>query len=97
MASKPLGSWSDEEVLRWTEENIGNPDGRFPKMNLARYLDAKPILRHYRDGTQPALPSVGCSAPDGPLHDLDGTETTVHSAVREAQTPLVVLNFGSYT
>lgn len=93
------GVWSDDRVVQFVRENIGNPSGRFPNLSLEAYLAGRPQLQHIIDGTEPAI-CVGKAAPDGPLYSLNGelsSATTLHGSVHEAGTPLVVLNFGSYT
>ena len=74
---------------------------RAPSMSgqtLDTLLLSHPLVRHYIDGTPPRL-SIGCDAPDGPTYDLDGSQSTLHEAIRGDTGPrkLTLLNFGSYT
>ena len=74
---------------------------RAPSMSgqtLDTLLLSHPLVRHYIDGTAPRL-SIGCDAPDGPTYDLDGSQSTLHAAIRGDTGPrkLTLLNFGSYT
>ena len=74
---------------------------RAPSMSgqtLDTLLLSHPLVRHYIDGTPPRL-SIGCDAPDGPTYDLDGSQSTLHAAIRGDTGPrkLTLLNFGSYT
>ena len=74
---------------------------RAPSMSgqtLDTLLLSHPLVRHYIDGTPPRL-SIGGDAPDGPTYDLDGSQSTLHEAIRGDTGPrkLTLLNFGSYT
>lgn len=66
------------------------------KMSLDALLDIHPIARHYIEKTPQAI-TVGVAGPDGPVHSLEGGETTLHGEIRAAGRKLTLLNFGSYT
>lgn len=87
-----FGSSSNDEVVTFFQTKGSEMSG----MSLEALLDCHPIARHYIEKTPQAI-TVGVAGPDGPVHSLDGGETTLHGEIRSAGRKLTLLNFGSYT
>ena len=95
-----FGKYTDQDVVDWVEKTPfqvkGNP--MYEHMSKDWLLKTHPMVSHLCHGTQPAL-TVGCKAPDGILHELNGDRPlTLHDILQQkSMTPYVLLSFGSYT